>query len=71
MPDKKDLKTVHNNYLQVQTLMALRHSLWIRRFSIQDRVGFYEDIHTKQRRATLIDQKAIEAPGAKKPWWRF
>ena len=20
---------------------------------------------------TLINQKAIEAPGAKKPWWRF
>jgi len=20
---------------------------------------------------TLINQKAVEAPGAKKPWWRF
>jgi hypothetical protein len=30
---------------------ALRHSLWIKRFSIQASVGFYEDIHTKQRRA--------------------
>jgi len=35
MQDKEDLKTVYNNYLQVQN---------------------------------LINQKAIQAPGAKKPW---
>jgi len=34
--------------------MALRHSLWVRQFSLQDHVGFYEDIHTKQRRALKI-----------------
>jgi len=33
--------------------MALRRSLWVRRFSLQDHVGFYEDIHTKQRRTTI------------------
>ena len=26
----------------------------VRRFSIQDQVGFYKDIHTKQRRDDLI-----------------
>jgi hypothetical protein len=30
---------------------ALRHSLWIRLSPVKDRIGFYENIHTKQRRA--------------------
>ena len=37
----------------VQSIKALRHSLWIRWFSIQYGVGFYEEIHTKQRRAFI------------------
>src|SRR5665647_1559665 len=40
--------------LIVSRFMALRRSLWVRRFSLQDHVGFYEDIHTKQRRAEFI-----------------
>ncbi|KKH97367.1 hypothetical protein EO95_00370 [Methanosarcina sp. 1.H.T.1A.1] len=34
--------------------MALRYFLWIRRLSIKDHVGFYEEINTKQRSAQKI-----------------
>jgi hypothetical protein len=37
--------------------MALRRSLWVRRFSTQDRIGSYYDIHTKRRRAKKIIKK--------------
>lgn len=30
--------------LAVSIILALRHFLWIRRFSVQDRIGFYERI---------------------------
>jgi hypothetical protein len=33
--------------------LALRHSLWVRWFSAQARIGFLYDIHTKRRRASF------------------
>ncbi len=33
-----------NIRLKLQIISALRHSVWIRWFSIQDRIGFYENI---------------------------
>jgi len=41
------------NEVRRRDIKALRHSLWIRWFSTKDSIGFYEDIHTKQRRADI------------------
>ena len=31
----------------------------------------YKQMHNNYMMQTIINQKAIEAPGTKKPWWQF
>ncbi len=59
---------------------SLEEQLKAKDVSYQERIESLEDqLHKKDEQLhmqgvhlqTLITQKAIEAPGAKKPWWQF
>ena len=73
---KKLLENPGNNPIESQEIPTLRarlEELEKHNDTLKAKCEDIKSIHNNYmlQMQTLINQKAIEAPGAKKPWWRF
>jgi hypothetical protein len=60
------IKRCYNAWLRVRKKRTIIRSLE-EQLGVKDSQLEKQAVHIQ----SLINQKAIEAPGAKKPWWRF
>ena len=76
-PDPVELAKVHTRYEEIekhnQTLKAELEKAERDKEDLKTTYNKLQDTHNNYmaQMQTLIKQKSIEAPGAKKPWWRF